>query len=251
MYNITIERGIMTNIVNVIILLFILAGGVIGFKRGFLKEGVSAIGTILVLVLAFILKNPISEILYTNLPFLNFGILKSIPILNVLIYEALAFLIIYVVLELVLKLILKVTGLVELILKATIILSIPSKILGLLFGLIEYYFLAFVVLSVLSYFPYTNTYIMDSSYAVAILDKTPVLPEYSRDVKEAANEIYDLWADYEKYDDKNKFNQETLEIVLKYDILKPETAEKLVSSNKLQITGANEIIDKYKEENNG
>ncbi len=240
----------MTQTVNVIILLFILAGGVIGFKRGFLKEGVSALGTIIVLVLSFILKNPISEILYTNLPFLNFGILKSIPVLNVLIYEALAFLIIYVILELVLKFILKITGLVELILKATIILSIPSKILGLVFGLIEHYFLAFVLLSVLSYFPYTNTYIMDSSYAVAILDKTPILPEYSNGVKESANEIYSLWSNYDSYKDKNKFNQETLDIILKYNILKPETAEKLVNSNKLQIEGAMEIIAKYKEENN-
>ena len=236
----------MANIVNVIILLFILVGGVIGLKRGFLKEGVSAIGTILVLVLSFILKNPLSEILYTNLPFLNLGILKSIPVLNVLIYEALAFLICYVVLELVLKLLLKVTGLVELILKATIILSIPSKILGFIFGLVEYYFIVFVLLSIFSYFPYTNTYVMESSYAVAILDKTPVLPEYSNDVKIAANEIYSLWTDYENYDDKNKFNQETLDIVLKYERLKPETAEKLVNSGKLKIDGAEEIINKYK-----
>ncbi len=235
----------MAQTVNVIILLFILAGGVIGFTKGFLKEGVSALGTILVLVLSFILKNPISQILYTNLPFLEFGILKTVPVLNVLIYEALAFLIIYVVLEMVLKLILKVTGLVELILRATIILGIPSKILGFLFGLVEYYFLAFIILSLLSYFPYTNTYIMDSTTAVAILDKTPVLPKYSNDAKEAANEIYGLWAKYDEYDDKNAFNKDTLDIVLKYEVLKPDTAKKLIDSGKLKITGAEEIISKY------
>ena len=221
--------------VNIIILLFILAGGVIGFKKGFLKEGISAIGTILVLVLSFILKNPISEFLYTSLPFLNFGLLKTIPVLNVLIYEFLAFLIIYVILELVLKLILKLTGLVEFILKATIILGIPSKILGFLFGLIEYFFLAFVILSVLTYFPYTNTYVMESDVAVAIIDNTPVLPKYSRDVEVAAQEIYGLWGKYNEYQDKNEFNKETLDIVLKYEILKPETAEKLVDSGKLKI----------------
>ena len=61
----------MAQTVNVIILLFILVGGVVGLKRGFLKEGVSAIGTIIVLVLSFILKNPVSAILYNNLPCFN------------------------------------------------------------------------------------------------------------------------------------------------------------------------------------
>ena len=87
---------------------------------------------------------------------------------------------------------------------------------------------------------------MESDVAVAIIDNTPVLPKYSRDVEVAAQEIYGLWGKYNEYQDKNEFNKETLDIVLKYEILKPETAEKLVNSGKLKITNANEVINKYK-----
>ena len=59
------------NIVDVIIILLIAFGGVMGFKRGFTRSLVSALGTIAIVVLAFLLKNPVSVLLYENLPFLN------------------------------------------------------------------------------------------------------------------------------------------------------------------------------------
>ena len=45
----------------------------------------------------------------------------------------------------VLKVILVVTGLVEWLLKMTIFLSIPSKILGIFVGMLEYYVYLFIV----------------------------------------------------------------------------------------------------------
>ena len=41
------------NIVDAVLLLALLAGAVIGFKKGFIKTMVSLIGTILVIVLSF------------------------------------------------------------------------------------------------------------------------------------------------------------------------------------------------------
>ena len=67
------------NIVDIIIIVSIVLGVLIGFVRGFFKETVIFIGTILVVVLAFVLKNPLSLILYKNLPFFKFkGIFEGI-----------------------------------------------------------------------------------------------------------------------------------------------------------------------------
>ena len=65
------------NIVDVIIIIFILIGGLLGFKRGAVKEFVSAIGFFVVVVLSFLLKNPLSVIFYENLPFFKFTIVSS------------------------------------------------------------------------------------------------------------------------------------------------------------------------------
>ena len=61
------------NIVDILIIIFILFGALLGFKRGFTRELLSLVGIFLILILSFILKNPISVFLYNNLPFFNFG----------------------------------------------------------------------------------------------------------------------------------------------------------------------------------
>ena len=45
------------DLIDAIILLLILLGGVIGFKEGGLKKAVSTIGLILIVVISFVLKN--------------------------------------------------------------------------------------------------------------------------------------------------------------------------------------------------
>ena len=54
------------NIVDIVIVAFLVSGAVIGFVRGFFKQTVMFAGTILAIVLSFILKNPLSMILYEN-----------------------------------------------------------------------------------------------------------------------------------------------------------------------------------------
>ena len=47
-----------------IIILVILLSGIVGFKRGFTREIVSAVGFFLVVVLSYYLKNPITVFFY-------------------------------------------------------------------------------------------------------------------------------------------------------------------------------------------
>lgn len=58
------------NIVDILILVVLISGAFLGFARGFFKQSVMFVGTILVVLLSFIFKNPLSLIMYKNLPYI-------------------------------------------------------------------------------------------------------------------------------------------------------------------------------------
>ena len=138
------------NYIDILIIIFIAFGALLGFKRGFTRELLSLIGIFVVLILSFILKNPVSVFLYNNLPFFTFGgIFKDITVLNILVYEVLAFFIVFFVLSILLKILFMVTKIFEKILNLTIILGIFSKILGALVGIIKHVIYVFIILFIL------------------------------------------------------------------------------------------------------
>ena len=102
------------NIVDFIILLVILLGGLIGFKEGAIKKTASIVGLVLVVVLSFILKNHLSVLFYENLPFFNlWGMFKGIQVVNIVFYELVAFLLVSAVLSIAYRVILTITVIVE------------------------------------------------------------------------------------------------------------------------------------------
>ncbi len=232
-------------IVDAIIILFLLMGAVLGFKKGVIKSIVSFVGTILVLVLSFTFKNPLSVFLYTYLPFFNVGI----TVLNILIYEGLAFLILFVLFSSILRIIIKISGIIEMLLKATIILGIPSKILGAIFGFLEMYLFTFVVLFILAQFNVQNSLITESKMANVILGKTPFISNVLNNTYTAVKEVTDLNKEYGKKGNTEELNQKGLDILLKYKVLSVENANKLLEKNKLKIKDANVIVSKYREDN--
>ena len=62
---------------------------------------------------------------------------------------------------------------------------------------------------------------------------------------EVAKEFTSIKDKYTGTTNNNEFNLETLDLFLKYGIVTPETAQKLIDNGKLKITGAESIIDKY------
>ena len=67
------------NIVDYIIIIILVLCAFKGFKQGMLPSIVNLVGTFLVFIIAFYVKQPISTLMYENLPFLNFaGIFKGI-----------------------------------------------------------------------------------------------------------------------------------------------------------------------------
>ena len=139
------------NIIDLVIILFVLLTGVIGWKKGFIRTVVSAVGIVLVFVLAFYLKNPVAEWLSLNLPFFNFGgDFKGVTMINVVIYQLIAFFIVFFVLMSLFAIVVKISKFLERILKMTIILGLPSKILGFMVGVVEGLIISTVILMFLS-----------------------------------------------------------------------------------------------------
>lgn len=236
-------------LVDILIIGFIFIGGFVGWKRGVIKEAASAIGVVLITILSFIFKNPLSIILYENLPFFKFGgIFKGVTVLNIALYELIAFLIVFSILMILWKIVMFASGIVQKIIDMTIILGFPSKILGFIIGLVEYYLICFVVLYILVLPIFSVKEVVDSKYANFVLEKTPLISNMFGDKMEFLDEFVSLKEKYKNTDSANEFNYDTLDLFLKYDIIDINSARKLREKNKLKIDGIDNLLKKYEEE---
>lgn len=239
----------MPTIVDACIILILGIGAIVGFKRGVIQSAAQFLGTLAVIIIAYYLKNPISEFFYTYLPFFNFnGALEGVTVLNIIIYEAIAYIVIILLLWAILRVIIVITGLLELILKMTVVLSIPSKLLGIIFGLAEAYIVLFVILFCANQIFMANNQKIDSKYASVILNNTPLLSEKVSNAYNSVDEVVSMASKYQDTEDKNEYNKEALDILLKNKFITVDAATKLIEKEKLEITGAEEILNKYKGE---
>ena len=223
------------NVVDVIIIALLILGGVAGFKAGVIKKLTDFIGMFVVIILAFYLKNYISVIMYENLPFFDFfGLINGIDALNILLYEVIAFLVIFIALLFVLKVVLMLTGLVEKILKATVILSIPSKLLGIVVGVIEMYVYLFLILVIASLPIFDSSFLKDSKMNNFILNNTPVLSGVSEEIIDIYGDVYNI-IDNRKNKTNEQLNEEILKVLIDKKVVTKESAKKLVDKNKIHI----------------
>ena len=234
------------NIIDIIIILILLMGGVIGFKNGVIRQTVSFVGFFIVAILSYFLKDFVSVILYKFVPFFSFsGSLAGVTTLNILIYEVIAFLLVYVILMAIYHFIVRVTRIVETILKFTVILGIPSKLLGMVVGFIETYIMVFIGLYCLSLPIFQIPMMNESGVRNTILNRTPGLSSAVSKSLNVVNEFADLKEKYKDTTNKNELNKETLDLFLKYNVVRYDTAKELVDSGKLKIDGVESVFQKY------
>jgi len=235
------------SVVDIVILVILGIFLIKGFKNGVLKELVTFVGGVLVIVLAFFFKNPLSVLMYEHLPFFKFGgIFSGMSVINIIVYELLSFIIVLSVLAVLFKIIVAFSNLVEKVLKITVILAIPSKLLGAVVGLLEGFIVVFIGLFIGIHIKSTNYYINESKYALSILDKTPILSQVTGPVYDATMEIYNVAEEFKNSDNKGEANLKALDILLKYEILDIESADLLVEKGKINVNDAHNILDKYR-----
>ena len=228
--------------IDITILLILIVFAIVGFKRGVLHSLVSFVGFIIVIYLAYLFKNYLGDIFVLDLPFFNFKIgTFSSQMMNVIMYQTLAFIIMVIIFGLIYKAILIMTGIIEKILKLTIVLGIPSKILGLIVGLLEGYIVVYLVLFFISQ-PYVKMDILNNSnYVKPILTQTPILSKFANNALEVVNEVNDLVKDQKT---KN-FDLELTELILKYNITSSDVIKKISDNKKVVVDGIGDVIKKY------
>lgn len=235
------------NIIDLLIIIIILCGALIGFKHGVFRQLISALSFILSVILAFLFKNKLSIILYEHLPFFKFGgLFKGVSVLNILLYELIAFLIVLGIFLLIFKILKIVTNILETVLKLTIVLSIPSKLLGIIVGAIQYFVIVFIGLYILS-LPFISFDLLKTSkFKDPILTKTPILSSFVSKSVDVFNEFADLTEKYKEEENGEQFNEEALDLFLKYKVVSVDSVEKLIKKNKITVNS--NILEKYEEE---
>lgn len=216
------------------IIILLIIGGVVGYRRGATRELISLVGIFLVLILSFLLKNPVSVFLYKHLPFFNFaGSIKGITVLNILLYEFIAFLVVFGLLYLVLRLLLIFSNMFEKVIDTTILLGIPSKVIGAVLGVIEVYIYIFLVVLILKSPLFNNRYVNDSYICNKILE-TPILSKVSDKSIRVLNQIIDLKDEYKDSEDRTEFNQTALDIMIENKVITKDNAQILIDKGKLK-----------------
>ncbi|MBQ3020957.1 MAG: CvpA family protein [Bacilli bacterium] len=237
------------NIVDYLIIVILLLCALKGFKNGLIPSAVNLIGTFLVFIIAFYFKQPISTFLYENLPFLSFGgIFKGVIAVNILFYEAISYLFTIIVLWIIFGVIKKISVGIQKILNLTILLNLPSKIVGGIIGLLEGILFCFLLLFIGSVVNTTAKYVNESKYSGIILNNIPIINNVTSNLINSGKEIYNITLNNKN--DVNKSNLESIDTLMKYEILTYESAIKLQNDNKLKIEGIETVIEKYKEKNN-
>ena len=230
------------------ILFFLLIFLITGFKTGVIREVVSFVGIIIVFVIAFALKGVLGNFFCTFLPFFTFyGALEGMVTMNILIFQILAFIILFCLLLGIYSVVMKVSKFIQKLINMTIVLIIPSKILGGLVSFLRGYIVVMVILIILVV-PFKNYPFFQNSYlANKMLYETPILSPSIETFIAPVGEVYDLTNKVGNYEiDANTANLESLDIMLKYNIVSKKEIENLVKIGKLkEIQNLDSVLNKY------
>ena len=177
----------------------------------------------------------IGNILCIYLPFFEFkGLINGISSLNIMLYQLIAFLIVFGLLLGIYIFTLKLSRIVQKIVNATIILVIPSKVLGGLVSLIKGYLIVFII-SVILIIPFGNVEMFrDSTIINFVLYKTPLLSRYTSTYTKPISDIIDLSRSVKGNNiTSEEANQKAIDIMIEYKVVDSNTIDKLKDSNKI------------------
>lgn len=221
-------------IVSFIIVLILIADIVAGYKTGFLESGVKFLKTIIAMLVAYFVKAPLSEYMYVNLPFFQFdGIFKGVSAISILLYELIAFFVVFILIIAILNIISNVLGLERRILRLVSFIGVPNKIMGAIIGGLKSLVMLYFLLSAL--------FVGSSIYGFNVRDsigdyivELPILNNTFGNVLDSFEEIGVLAKEYENTQDKESLNNKSIDILLDYGIITKDNLNVLIESGKVQ-----------------
>ena len=208
------------NIFDIVIIILLVLGGIIGFKRGVIKEVIGLVCFILAFIIAYLLKDFVAGIIINNISGLN-------SVTSIIAYKLVTFLVLFILVLILSRIILKLGNIVDKLVKATVILEIPSKILGFIVGVIKYYLVIFVALLVVSVFSIYNEQFNESHLAPKILDNTPFLSGVTSKIRHTINDIKNI-------DENVKKDEDVVKALIDNKLITKKDLENLTKNNKIK-----------------
>ena len=129
----------------------------------------------------------------------------------------------------------------------TIILTLPSKILGFIFGILEGYIVMFLILIILA-IPLRNVELFKESTVVTkIMYNSPILSKTLGGVPKTIEDILDVTTEIQKTDyNKNKVALDIMKIELDHNIISKEDTLDLIERGKLdKVQGIKSFVKNY------
>lgn len=230
-------------ILDIVIILILLVSMFIGLKQGFLKGIISLIGISLIAIISFIFRDNLADILLKICPFFKFsGPYEGITSLNILVYEGIAFGVIFIFLFGFLAIILSITGIIQKIIDISIVLTLPSKILSVVVGLINGALIVFIMLFVMLNINPVRKHVYNSFISKIILERTAVLSSETSNSYLAYEEINNTIKSCKKEHNKNKCNTDVANTLIKHDIISKDDVEELIILRKLKGVSRKDLI---------
>ncbi len=231
------------NFLDIIIVIVLILFAILGFNRGVFQSLIILLGFIIVIFTSYTLKNYIGDIFVLNLPFISFGnFFNGVSSLNIIMYQAFAFIIMLIIFGLIYKFLITISGIFEKILRITVILGIPSKILGLFVGFIEGYIIVYLSLFILSQ-PFLQLDMSnESKYAEKILNNSPVISNFAENSLRLVNKVTDIT----KIEDKEAMDLKIAKLILDEKVTSKEVMQKLIEKGKLKGEDIKELVNNYK-----
>ncbi len=219
-------------IVNIVIILLVVLATMDGYKKGLFESVVKFLGFIIACVVAFAFKNKLSVLMYTYLPFFKFGgAIKGVTAINILLYELIAFIIIYIVAMLVINLLIKMTGLIDKLVKAIPIIGFVDQLLGAVVGFIDAIVVLYLVIFIFKFGCNMFGFYVRPSLADNIME-IPILNDKFGSSIDAFDDIIALKDDYNS-SEKDEFNNKAIKILLDKKVITKENLDVLIKKNKI------------------
>lgn len=198
------------NIVDAILIVLLMIGTLDGIRKGALKTLVELVGSILVIFLSWVLKGSLANLLINKLP-----VIGNNPVISVVVYNIIAFVLLLIVFSLIYKALLGLSSVIEKIFDATIVLGIVSKIVGAVLGFVRTYLILFFALFMISTFNFKI--FNESKVNEYMLDKTPIVAPMIEDLWQTIKDAY-----------SNSNVEETIKAMFEKNIINEENMDLLI-----------------------
>ena len=221
---------------EIVIIIIILLGALIGFKKGAIKEIFELVGTISIIIIAYLLKGYLASFLIKLLPFFNFKGYVGLYSINFLIYDVISFIIIFVLLYCILNILINLAGFIDKLINLSVIFVLPSKIIGLVLGMVNALVFVFLLCYIAMQIPHTQKYVMESKVSTSILERTPIVNVVCSKGILVSEDVYNKLLGYSfKEEDTQDMNLQIATSVAKYGLVDKTLIQEAINAGKLNL----------------